>query len=209
VRPRVKICGVRRLEDAQLACELGADALGFVFWPDSPRFVDPDGARAIVSRLPPFVSIVGVFVNQDAAYVAEVTATVPLTAIQLHGDESPDSYRHLRPHLIKSIAVHAGLDPVGASEALPLTTTILLDAHDPIRRGGTGRTIDWHTARALARLRPVILSGGLHAGNIADAVSHVRPYAVDVSSGVEASPGVKDPDRLRGLFAALNQNPEP
>jgi phosphoribosylanthranilate isomerase len=207
VKPRVKICGVRRAEDALLACGLGADAIGFVFWPGSPRFVDPECARAIVSRLPAFVSIVGVFVNQEAAYIADVMAVVPLTAVQLHGDESPESYQHLRTRVIKSVAVHADFDAARAHETLPLKWTMLLDAHDPIRRGGTGRTVDWHAAEAVARRRPVILSGGLHAGNVAEAIARVCPYAVDVSSGVESAPGVKDPERLRDLFAALNPEP--
>jgi phosphoribosylanthranilate isomerase len=203
MRTFVKICGVRRVEDARLACELGADAIGFVFWPGSPRFVDPERARAIAAELPPFASVVGVFVDQMPEYVSSVAALVQLAAVQLHGNEPPASYMDLRHRVIKSVPVTAGFDPVRACRALPSTATMLLDAHDPIRRGGTGRTVDWRAAAAAARLRPVILSGGLNARNVVEALIRVRPYALDVSSGVESSPGVKDPAKLREFFAAL------
>jgi phosphoribosylanthranilate isomerase len=199
---RVKICGIRRRDDAQCAVELGADALGFVFWPESPRFIDPYRALSIVSALPPFVATVGVFVDQAPEYVKGVAQLLNLTAIQLHGQETPASYpRHRR--VIKSVAVTDAFDPVAAFAALPLRATVLLDAHDPIRRGGTGQVIDWSRAAAAARVRPIILSGGLTPGNVAAAVTTVGPYAVDVSSGVEAEPGVKDPAKLRAFFAAL------
>jgi phosphoribosylanthranilate isomerase len=203
MRTLVKICGVRRLEDAQLACELGAGAIGFVFWPASPRFVDPERARAIVSKLPPFVSVVGVFVDQAPDYVNGVAALVQLAAVQLHGNEAPASYEGFRHRVIKSVPAGPGFDAARACQALPSMATMLLDAHDPIRRGGTGRTIDWRAAAAAARLRPVILSGGLNASNVVEALFRVRPYALDVSSGVESSPGVKDPAKLRAFFAAL------
>jgi phosphoribosylanthranilate isomerase len=202
---RVKICGLRRIEDALLAAELGASALGFVFWPSSPRFLDPDEARAIVARLPPFVTTVGVFVDQPATFVAEVARMLNLGAVQLHGQEPADSYAEAPMRVIKAIAVDAGGDCLPAIAAVPERATVLLDAHDPIRRGGTGRTIDWRQAAAAARLRPVILSGGLTADNVRDAIDTVRPYAIDVSSGVESSPGVKDPLKLRALFVALHE----
>jgi len=203
MRTRIKVCGVTRIEDALLACELGADALGFVFWPGSPRFVEPEQVRAIVAALPPFVSTVGVFVDQTPTYVASVASSALLTAIQLHGDEDPQLYATAVRRVIKAVAVGPEVDAVRAAGAVPLRLTVLLDAHDPIRRGGTGRTIDWHVAAGVARLRPIILSGGLTPENVAAARAAVLPYAVDVSSGVEASPGVKDPDRLRAFFAAL------
>jgi phosphoribosylanthranilate isomerase len=203
LRTLVKICGVRRLEDAQLACELGADAIGFVFWPGSPRFVDPERARAIVSELPPFVSVVGVFVDQTPDYVGGVAALLQLAAVQLHGNEPPATYVNSRHRVIKSVPVTVGFDAARACQALPSMATMLLDAHDPIRRGGTGRTVDWRAAAAAARLRPVILSGGLNAYNVVEALMRVRPYALDVSSGVESSPGVKDPAKLREFFTAL------
>ena len=203
MRTFVKVCGVRRAEDAALACALGADALGFVFWPASPRFVDPERARAIVAELPPFVSVIGVFVDQSPDYVSSVATLVGLTAVQLHGDEDTEAYLKTWNRVIRAVPVTPGFDPLRACRALPGAATMLLDAHDPIRRGGTGRTIDWHCAAAAARLRPVILSGGLTPGNVVEALLRVRPYALDVSSGVESAPGVKDPEKLRAFFTAL------
>jgi phosphoribosylanthranilate isomerase len=200
---RVKVCGIRRLDDARLATELGADALGFVFWPESPRFIDPYRALPIVAALSPFVATVGVFVDQPADYVKGVANLLNLSAVQLHGHEAPAAYPRLR-RVIKAVPVTDTFDPAVAFEPLPATATVLLDAHDPIRRGGTGRVVDWSRAAAAARRRPIILSGGLTPGNVAAAISAVEPYAVDVSSGVEASPGTKDPAKLRAFFAALD-----
>lgn len=203
---RIKICGIRRIEDALLAAELGASALGFVFWPSSPRFLDPFRARPIVASLPPFVTTVGVFVNQPVSYVLGVAQLLNLAAIQLHGDEPLEPYARGAHRVIKSVAIVDGRDCVPAVRAVPARATVLLDAHDPTRRGGTGRTIDWKQAAAAARTRPIILSGGLNADNVREAVDEVRPYAVDLSSGVELSPGVKDPARLRAVFAALGRH---
>jgi phosphoribosylanthranilate isomerase len=200
---RVKICGIRRVEDALLAAELGASAVGFVFWSSSPRFLEPDQALRISAALPPFVSTVGVFVDQPEAYVAGVARLLNLGAVQLHGNEPPDSYTHSAHRVIKAIAVADDHDCLPAVSDVPAAAMVLLDAHDPRRRGGTGRKIDWTQAAAAARVRPVILSGGLNADNVRAAVDVVRPYAVDVSSGVESSPGVKDAGKLRALFAAL------
>ncbi len=202
MKPKVKICGVRRAEDAILAAELGASAIGFVFWPGSARFIDPFRARPIVAALPPFVTAVGIFVDQPEEYVSGVAGLVKLGAVQLHGTEAPPFYERLRYRVIKSIPVADGFDPASV-DAIPAGATVLLDAHDPVRRGGTGRPIDWSLAAAAARRRPVILSGGLTPGNVAAAAATVCPYAIDVSSGVERSPGVKDHGRLRALFAAL------
>jgi phosphoribosylanthranilate isomerase len=200
---RVKICGIRRVEDALLAAELGASAIGFVFWPSSPRFLDPYRARPIVASLPPFVATVGVFVDEPEAYVFGVARLLSLGAIQLHGQERVEPYAQSSCRVIKAVAVAEGGDCLTAVKAVPARATVLLDAHDPVRRGGTGRTIDWTVAASASSVRPIILSGGLNADNVRAAVDAVRPYAVDVSSGVESSPGVKDPDKLRALFAAL------
>jgi phosphoribosylanthranilate isomerase len=200
---RVKICGIRRPEDARLAVALGADALGFIFWPKSPRFIDPRDAEPIAADLPPFVATVGVFVDQPAAYVADVARGLKLTAVQLHGHEQIEDYQQLPQRLIKAVAVGGETDAESAVDALAPEVTVLLDAHDPVRRGGTGRTIDWSAAARCAAARPVILSGGLTADNVGDAIETVRPYAIDVSSGVEARPGVKDAARMRALFGAL------
>ena len=201
---RVKVCGITRPEDAVLAAELGASAIGLVFWPSSPRCVTREQAREIVSALPAFVSTVGVFVNQGAEARA-VAQDLRLSAVQLHGDENVDDYRGVPCHVIKALAVD-GESAREAAASLPAGVTVLLDAHDPVKRGGTGRVIDWTVASDIARGRRVVLSGGLHAGNVAEAIAAVRPYAIDVSSGVESAPGQKDPAKLRALFDALHAN---
>jgi len=197
---RVKICGVTTVEDATLAADLGASAIGLVFWPQSPRFVDVEQAKRIVAALPPFVGAVGVFVNQPEA--ADIAREVGLSAVQLHGDEPPATYRSLPVRVIKAVAV-TGNGSGDLAAAIPASATVLLDAHDPVRRGGTGRAIDWTVAAAVARRRPIILSGGLNADNVVSAVEAVRPYAIDVSSGVESAPGRKDAAKLRALFDVL------
>ena len=199
---RVKVCGITRREDAVLAVELGAVALGFVFWPRSPRAVTAATVRAITDGLPPFVSRVGVFVNEPPARVLAVATEAGLTCIQLHGDEDASAYVDTPLPIIKALPVGEGFS-LSAVEDLPARVTPLLDAHDPARRGGTGRIIEWTVAAAAARLRPVILSGGLTPDNVKSATATVRPYAVDVSSGVEAAPGIKDENKLRAFFAAL------
>ena len=198
---RVKICGVTTPGDAVLAAELGASAIGLVFWPNSPRCVDTARAREIVTALPPLVGAVGVFVNQ-VEESAQIAREVGLSAVQFHGDEPSAAYRDFPLRVIKAVTV---LD-VSAREAaagVPASATVLLDAHDRVKRGGTGRVIDWTIASMIARERPVILSGGLSADNVAEAIAAVKPYAIDVSSGVESAPGRKDPAKLRALFAAL------
>lgn len=201
-RTRVKVCGITRVQDALAAAELGAFAVGFVFWPGSPRFIDPYRARAIAAALPPDVMTVGVFVDQPVDYVKSVAGLVPLGVVQLHGSESLDDFAPVRCRLIRAIGLAERFD-VSSIDRLPPAVTVLLDAHDPVRRGGTGRTIDWAVAAGIARTRRTILSGGLRPDNVRAAVDAVRPFAIDVSSGVESAPGVKDAARLRALFAAL------
>ena len=199
---RVKVCGITRREDAVLAVELGAAALGFVFWPRSPRAVTADRVREITDGLPPFVSRVGVFVNASQAAILATATEAGLTCIQLHGDEDASAYVDMPLPVIKALPVGEGFS-LSAVQDLPSRVTVLLDAHDPARRGGTGRVIEWTVAAAAARLRPVILSGGLNPENVRSAAAAVHPYAVDVSSGVEAAPGIKDEGKLRAFFAAL------
>jgi phosphoribosylanthranilate isomerase len=199
---RIKICGITRKEDALLAAELGAWAVGFVFWPASPRFIDPYRARTIAALLPPWVVPVGVFVDQPIEYISGVASLVRLGAVQLHGDESPETVQRLPHRVIKSLAIRNGFDP-SALDAVPARAAVLLDAHDPARRGGTGMVVDWTIAAQAARMRPVLLAGGLRVENVRQAIDAVRPFGIDVSSGVEASPGVKNPDQLRALFAEV------
>jgi phosphoribosylanthranilate isomerase len=202
----VKICGITRPEDAALAAELGARAIGLVFWPESPRAIDRVRAREIVASLPAGVDAIGVFVNQTEAAI-EIAHEVGLSAIQLHGDEPPGSYGQLASPgngvaVIKAIAVRDD-SAVGQAMDVPPGARVLLDAHDAVKRGGTGRTIDWSLAARIARQRPVILSGGLNAANVVEAIEAVRPIAIDVSSGVESEPGKKDSAKLRALFGII------
>jgi phosphoribosylanthranilate isomerase len=199
---RVKICGIRRVEDALLAGELGAWAVGFVFWPGSPRFIDPYRAKRISTALPPWVVPVGVFVDQPLEHITEVASLVRLGAVQLHGNEPHEFVQRLPHRVIKSVAVGRDFN-VSAVEMVPSRATVLLDAHDPERRGGTGTVLDWTRAAAAARRRPVLLAGGLTPDNVRGAVDAVQPFGIDVSSGVEKSPGVKDHGKLRALFASL------
>ena len=198
---RVKICGITTPDDAVLAAELGASAIGLVLWPGSPRYVEAARAREIVQALPPFVSAVGVFVDQMEE-AADIARDVGLSAVQFHGDERGAAYRDFPFRVVKAVTVRDASAREEAA-AVPARATVLLDAHDRVKRGGTGRVIDWSIAAMIARERRVILSGGLSADNVAEAIAAVKPYAIDVSSGVESAPGRKDPAKLRALFAAL------
>jgi phosphoribosylanthranilate isomerase len=203
---RIKICGVTRLEDALLAARLGADALGFNFWPGSKRHVTPAAARQIISRLPPFVTPVGVFVNQSEGEMRAVAAETGIQVFQLHGDEPPELCSRLPLPVVKAIPV----DQVATLSRLLSyeVQAFLLDT--PSRGyGGTGRPFDWSLAEGVSEVAPVILAGGLTPENVADAIRAVRPWAVDVASGVESSPGVKDAERMSRFFTAVREVPIP
>ena len=197
----MKICGITRVEDAVAAIRCGADALGFVFWPRSPRFVSPDEARDIIASVPQTVAKVGVFVNQSADEVNAAADRAGVTMVQLHGDESPAYAAGISRPVIKSISGRPGaLVPAGwAADVI-----WLVDAHDPERRGGTGRQADWSAAAALAASHKVLLAGGLTPANVGDAIASVRPFGIDVSSGVESAPGIKDRELLLALFGAIH-----
>jgi phosphoribosylanthranilate isomerase len=195
----VKICGITRQQDAEAAIDHGASAIGFIFWPSSPRFIDPYRARKIAKALPPFVATVGVFVNQPRDYINGVASLVPLSVVQLHGDETPDFASHLPRPVLKAVTRRE------TAREWPTPMMLLVDAHDPVKRGGTGRVVDWSMAAALSRERPVVLAGGLTPDNVAEAVAAVQPWGIDVSSGVEESPGIKDERRMAALFAAIHQ----
>lgn len=198
----VKICGITQIPDAQAAMTAGARALGFVFWPMSPRHVDVDIARSIVSIMLPSISAVGVFVDQPAEEVNEIAERVRLDFVQLHGNESLEYVESMRRPVIKALAVGGDVRPV--PRKWPDSVRILLDVHDPVRRGGTGKTIDWVAASGMAEQREVILAGGLTPENVADAIARVRPWGIDVSSGVESAPGIKDHKRIKALFEAVH-----
>jgi phosphoribosylanthranilate isomerase len=198
---RVKICGITRLEDARLAADLGAWAVGLVFWPASPRAIEVGAARAIVRELPPFVTAVGVFVDETVERMRQVAGEVGLGAVQLHGDEPVEVADALPGRVLKAVAA----DAAGEADRWPARVMLLVDAHDAVRRGGTGRTADWTRAADLARRRPIVLAGGLRPENVAEALRIVAPVAVDVSSGVESAPGIKDAVRMRALFDAIGR----
>ena len=202
MRTRIKVCGITRLDDALRAAELGVDALGFVFWPGSPRCVSLRQAAQISAALPPFVAVVGVFVNQSIEEIRTVAAGVGLCAIQLHGDEAHGTWLRVPGRCIRAVGVGPSFD-AAAVAAWPPEVWPLLDAHDPARRGGTGQAVDWDIAAEVSRRRRIILAGGLDASNVRDAVARVRPFAVDASSGVEREPGIKDPDRLRAFVEGV------
>jgi len=203
---KVKICGITRLEDAELAAELGASALGFNFYAPSPRYIAPVDAFEIVRRLPPFVITVGVFADETALdHVADIARESGVNAVQLHNPRCPASVGATlgRYPAIWTVAVTSGFEPEDL-KALK-ATAFLLDASHPTLRGGTGRTIDWNLARAAKQYGRIILAGGLTPENVGEAIRTVRPYAVDVASGVESSPGKKDPAKLRAFFAAVQE----
>ena len=201
-RTRIKICGITSIDDAQLAVDLGADAVGFVFWPGSPRCITPERAGLIAATLPRFVTAVGVFVNQPPDEIGRVIGEVGLGAVQLHGDEPVEQWTSMPCQTLKAIGIDHAFDGPSLT-AWPSTVLPLLDVADPERRGGTGQAIDWTRAAAAARVRRVVLAGGLRPDNVEQAINIVGPYAVDVSSGVEREPGVKDADRVRAFFAAV------
>jgi phosphoribosylanthranilate isomerase len=202
---RIKVCGITRLEDALLAVELGANALGFNFYRPSPRYVAPETARAIIRRLPPFVTGVGVYANEtDMDHVTAVAAEAGVGAIQLHGPQFPEFAGPPAGYtLIRAVAV--GEDFKAESLAALQANAFLLDAFHPNLSGGTGTSFDWELAREANNYGTIILAGGLNPGNVGRAIREVRPYAVDVASGVESAPGQKDPALLRALFAAVQE----
>jgi phosphoribosylanthranilate isomerase len=197
----IKICGITRVEDAQLAADLGASYLGFVLWPESPRAITLDRVKKIAAALPASVTPVGVFVNPTRADVNDAAAA-GIRMAQIHGDATPGG---IRAGIEVIRAVHLAIGARDEIEPYVEDRKILLDAHDPQRHGGTGRTIDWSRARVVARRRQVFLAGGLTPDNVKRAIAEVQPYAVDVSSGVESEPGVKDHALLRRFIAAAKE----
>lgn len=192
---RVKICGITNLEDAEAAVAFGADALGFIFYKKSPRYIDPLRAAAITRALPPFVIKVGVFVDEALEEVSRVREDASLDRVQLHGDETPGYCAEASPGVIKAFRIRGRAD----IERLALydVSAFLLDTYVDGVPGGTGEAFNWEIAVEASALRRIILSGGLTPGNVAMAIKTVRPYAVDVSSGVEAGPGKKDLEKMK------------
>lgn len=196
---RVKICGITSLEDALTAVDAGADALGFVFFKESPRHIFPEQAAQIIAQLPPFVQVVGLFVNEEIRMVHEVADRCHLDLVQLHGDESADYCRQIRRRVLKAFRVRSPncLDLIRDYQV----SGYLLDAFSPSFYGGTGTSFNWEiAAEAVKRHQRIVLAGGLTPDNVAEAIRQVHPWAVDVSSGVESAPGRKDTQKVRGFI---------
>jgi phosphoribosylanthranilate isomerase len=194
-RTRVKFCGITRFDDAQLAVELGVDALGFVFYEKSPRYVAAGEAAEIIRRLPPLVCKVGLFVDAHPDEVTKILADVPIDVVQFHGEESAaECDRAGRPY-IKVVRMSDGVDLAAEAARFPGAAALLIDAYDAETVGGTGNAFDWTRVPAMVP-KPIVLAGGLDASNVARAIATVRPYAVDVSSGIERDKGIKDPVKM-------------
>ena len=199
--PRIKICGLTRREDLAAAIEAGADAIGLVFYPPSPRFLDLEAAASLAGMIPPFVTRVGLFVNALPEEVHKTLAAVPLDLLQFHGDEDEHYCQLFGKPYLKAARVKPGLDLVQYASLFPSARAILLDAFVEAYGGG-GKVFDWSLIPPQIG-KPVVLSGGLDAANVGDAVRRVRPAAVDVSSGVEAGKGIKDAEKIRSFVAAV------
>ena len=199
---RIKCCGMTRVEDAMLAAELGADAIGLIFTTRSRRKVGIEQARAIVRALPPMVTTVALFMDEDAAFVDEVIAAVQPALLQFHGAERDDWCAQFGRPYLKAVAMGEGSEALPRLRAFPQAAGLVLDGHGLGEAGGSGKAFDWSLMpRDLAQ--PLILAGGLHAGNVGEAIRVARPWGVDVSSGIESAPGIKDPTRLAAFLAAV------
>ena len=200
--PRVKICGLRTLDEALAAVDAGADALGFNFWKGTPRHVDLKAAARIIAALPPFVATVAVWVNPGEAQVREALGACRWSALQFSGEEPEELLAAFPPDLVLRTARLKDARALRSARALPRCAALLVDASVKGSYGGTGRLARWDLARPLARERTVVLAGGLNPLNVAEAVAQVRPYAVDVASGVESAPAKKDPAKMKAFVRA-------
>lgn len=196
MRVRVKICGITNPDDAKAAIDFGADAIGFVFFPESPRHVSAEDAAEIINKLPSFITTVGVFVNEALNHVEEIIATTGIDVIQLHGEEPPEMCTVSR-RIIKAFRIQTIKSLDALMHYKDRVTAFLLDTYTPDMLGGTGRIFNWDVAVYAKQFGDIILAGGLTPENVADAVRHVRPYAVDVSSGVESGKGKKDHKKMK------------
>jgi len=204
LRTRVKVCGITRLEDALAAASLGVDALGFVFYPKSPRYIAPEQATSIIRQLPPFVSAVGLFVNPTQDDITQVQQAAPLDVIQLHGDESPEFCQSQNRRIMKAIPISTQED---LKHAQTYSCPLLLDAKAPTGVfGGTGISFDWSLLEGFEHHHPLTLAGGLNTNNISQALAVRQWFALDVSSGVEISPGIKDAEKMRAFVNAVNNS---
>jgi len=204
MRTRVKICGITRPEDGLAAARWGADAIGMVFYAPSPRNVTLAQASEILAQLPPFVTSVGLFVDAGEEEIRRVLCQLPLDVLQFHGDESPEACACFQRPYIKALRMQPGVDITAEARRYPQASGFLLDTYQAGVPGGTGKTFDWRQIPTDLP-QPLILAGGLHADNVANAIEQVQPYAVDVSGGVEVSKGIKDADRISDFIRNVNQ----
>jgi phosphoribosylanthranilate isomerase len=204
LRTRVKICGITRVEDALAVVNNGADAIGLVFYPPSPRNVSIEQAAAIANQVPAFVSVVGLFVNAEAAFIRSVLAQVKLDLLQFHGDETPEECASYGLPFIKAIRVKTDTNLVQCAKDFSASKALLLDTFTEGAVGGTGHVFDWSLI-PMQMSKPIILAGGLNLQNVAQAIEQVRPYAVDVSGGVELSKGIKDAAKIAAFMQQVNQ----
>jgi phosphoribosylanthranilate isomerase len=202
LRVRIKFCGMTRPVDAAAAAAAGADAVGLVFHRDSPRYVSPGQASGICAALPPFVACVGLFVDPDAEWVRHVLNTVPLDLLQFHGSEAATLCTAFGIPYLKVVRVREAGDILRAGREHPAAAALLLDSFDAAKPGGTGVTFSWTLVPA-QRSHPIVVAGGLVPENVGAAIAALRPYAVDVSSGIESSPGIKDPEKMRRFVRAV------
>ncbi len=200
---RVKICGLTRGQDVAAAVNYGADALGFVFVPASKRCISADEATKLCLQVPAFIARVGLFLDQPAMDITEILKQVSLSVLQFHGRESAEFCRQFNRPYIKTVSLNAGSSIAELEQAYPDAAALLLDSHQPGDLGGTGKTVDWQQVQPGSR--PLILAGGLNPHNVAKAIQLIRPWAVDVSSGVEISPGIKDADAIRRFISEAKQ----
>ncbi len=198
----VKICGITRIEDALFAAQSGAHALGFVFYAKSARNIEPARAAEIIRALPPLVTAVGLFVNAEASHIEGVLEQVPLNLLQFHGEEPPQFCNAFRVPYIKAVRVRKGMDLLQYARLYRIARGLLLDSFVTGAHGGTGTAFDWNLIPRTLPL-PILLSGGLNSANVGDAIRRVRPWAVDVSSGVEATPGIKDAQKIAAFFQGV------
>ena len=199
---RIKICGITRIEDALTAIRLGANAIGFIFWDKSARYIDPKEARKIVMALPPFVTVVGVYVNPSSEWVEETYSIAGLNLLQFHGDELPEFCSQFPLPYIKAVRIRSGIDLLQYAAQYSSSNGLLLDSYVEGVPGGTGRTFEWSLIPENLSL-PLIVSGGLHAKNVCEAIREAKPWAVDVSSGVEITKGIKDADKIAAFMTGV------
>lgn len=202
---RVKVCGITRREDAAAAIRAGVDAIGFVFWPQSARYIEPDSARIITANVPPFICSVGVYVDPDAAWVEKTARVAQLNLLQFHGDEPPEFCSQFSQPYIKAIRVKQDTDLLQYAERYRTAKGLLLDAYVADMPGGTGHAFEWDLIPSHLSL-PLILSGGLNPANVSVAIQQTQPWAVDVSSGVETSKGIKDEKKIFAFMRGVKQS---